>query len=175
MTVPFLYKLKTNTNGHDIIDANVFSFKLMRFPSRKRKTGPYYTINVHEKFNTSNQMFCCTLNSSLGIWWNIFWETKKEGREKIAWAARRVCYDSQPQLGHALYVKPHADLVPQEWKIHSLYEFSVKLMISVEWLIQSTLLCGHQSDRAKYLQYRVVGFIKTEPGPCGLWNQENSS
>lgn len=83
MTVPFLYKLKTNTNGHDIIDANVFSFKLMRFPSRKRKTGPYYTINVHEKFNTSNQMFCCTLNSSLGIWWNIFWETKKKVGRKL--------------------------------------------------------------------------------------------
>lgn len=173
MTVPFLYKLKTNTNGHDIIDANVFSFKLMRFPSRKRKTGPYYTINVHEKFNTSNVLLY--FKFFFGNLMKHFLGNKKKGREKIAWAVRRVCYDSQPQLGHALYVKPHADLVPQEWKIHSLHEFSVKLMISVEWLIQSTLLCGHQSDRAKYLHYRVVGFIKTEPGPCGLWNQENSS
>ena len=70
MTVPFLYKLKTNTNDHDIIDANVFSFKLMRFPSRKRKTGPYYTINVHE----------------ILLWESdeTFFGKQKKGREKIA-------------------------------------------------------------------------------------------
>ena len=116
MTVPFLYKLKTNTNDHDIIDANIFSFKLMRFPSRKRKTGPYYTTNVHEKFNSSNQMFCCTLNFFFGNLMKHFLGNKKKVRAKIAWAARRVCSsDSLPAPTSPRSLRQTScSLVPQE-------------------------------------------------------------